>query len=122
MVAAWLFAKFLTTDHTFQGSYSISNGYAPVIKSVKDNKAYADFLAKGEQDGTKYIQAYAVKVALEQTPSMFVSDAFYGSAVARDQVGILIQKCLAYEGADVTAAIKSAFEAAVAECKYQTRR
>ena len=122
VLATWLFAKHLATDEVFQAEVSMTNGYVPVIKSITDNEIYADFLAKGEQDGTKYIQAYAVKVALDQTPSMFVSDAFYGSAVARDQVGILIQKCLAYEGADVTAAIKSAFEAAVAECKYQTRR
>ena len=122
VLATWLFAKHLATDEMFQAEVSMTNGYAPVIKSISENEVYADFLAKGEQDGTKYIQAYAVKVALEQTSAMFVSDAFYGSAVAREQVGLLIQKCLAYEGADVSAAIKSAFEAAVAECKYQTRR
>ncbi|MBR5817552.1 MAG: extracellular solute-binding protein, partial [Clostridia bacterium] len=107
VLASWLFAKHLATDEMFQAEVSMSNGYVPVIESVRENTVYADFLAKGETEGTKYIQAYAVKVAIEQTNAMFVSDAFYGSAVAREQVGMLIQKCLAYEGADVKAAIKS---------------
>ena len=122
VLATWLFAKHLATDDIFQASVSMSNGYVPVIKSVQQNEVYADFLAAVDENPTANIEAYAVKVALEQTNTMFVSDAFYGSAVAREQVGMLIQKCLAYEGADVKAAIKSAFEAAVAECKYQTRR
>ena len=120
MVAAWLFAKFLTTDHTFQGSYSISNGYAPVIKSVKNNKAYADFLAKGEKDGTTNITAYAVKVAIEQENAYYASPAFNGSSVARDQVALLLQKVFTLPDAGLADAIKKAFEEAVEECKYQS--
>ncbi len=117
VLASWLFAKFLTTDVTFQGAYSMSNGYAPVIQSVKENPAYAAFL---ETAGTEGIQAYAVKVALEQADAYYVSPAFNGSSVARDQVGMLIQKCLALPESDLDAAIKKAFEDAVAECKYQS--
>ena len=120
MVAAWLFAKFLTTDHTFQGSYSISNGYAPVIKSVKNNKAYADFLAKGEKDGTTNITAYAVKVAIEQEKAYYASPAFNGSSVARDQVGLLLQKVFTLPDNGLEAAIKKAFQDAIDECKYQS--
>ncbi len=117
VLASWLFANFLTTDVTFQGSYSISNGYAPVIQSVKENPAYAAFLEKA---GTEGIQAYAVKVALEQADAYYVSPAFNGSSVARDQVGMLIQKCLALPEDNLDAAILKAFEDAVAECKYQS--
>ena len=120
MVAAWLFAKFLTTDHTFQGSYSISNGYAPVIKSVKENKAYSDFLAKGEKDGTTNITAYAVKVAIEQENAYYASPAFNGSSVARDQVGLLLQKVFTLPDNGLAEAIKKAFQDAVDECKYQS--
>ena len=122
VLATWLFARHLSTDIVFQASVSMSNGYAPVIKSVKDNPVYAEFLASAETNGTENIQAYAVKVALDQSSAMFVSDAFYGSSVAREQVGKLLQKCLAYEGTDIAAAIKKAFEDAIEECKYQTRR
>ena len=118
VLASWLFVKFLTTDVTFQGSVSMSNGYAPVIKSVRQNAAYAAFL---ESASTEFIQAYAVKVALDQADAYYVSPAFNGSSVARDQVGLLMQKCMAYNmtGDALDAAIKKAFEDAVSECKYQ---
>ena len=119
VLASWLFVKFLTTDVTFQASVSMNNGYAPVIKSVAQHPVYAEFLAKAETDGTANIQAYAVKVALDQASAYYVSPAFNGSSAARDQVGLLMQKCLSSEAADVDAFIKKAFEDAVAECKYQ---
>ena len=120
MVAAWLFAKFLTMDHTFQGSFSMTNGDAPVIKSIKNNDAYAKFLAKADENGTANITAYAVKVAVEQENAYYASPAFNGSSDARDQVGLLIQKCFTLTDADVAGAIKKAFEDAVAECKYRS--
>ena len=120
VLASWLFAKFLTTDHAFQGAMSISNGYAPVIKSIQQNEAYAEFLSGADVDGTTNIQAYAVKVALAQEKAYYASPAFNGSSVARDQVGLLIQKCFTAKADDVAAMIKKAFEDAVAECKYQS--
>jgi len=117
VIASWLFAKFLATDVEFQARVSMNNGYAPVIQSVKENPVYADFLAKAN---TANIQAYAIKVALDQADAYYVSPAFNGSSVARDQVGLLMQRCLAAETTDVDAMIKKAFKDAVAECKYQS--
>ena len=118
VLATWLFAKFLTTNVDFQASVSMNNGYAPVIKSVAENEIYANFLASAS---TENIQAYAVKVALEQEAAYYASPAFNGSSVARDQVGLLIQKCFTMDaGADLDAAIKKVFEEKVAECKYQS--
>ena len=117
VVATWLFAKYLTTNVDFQARMSMTNGYAPVIKSVTENEIYANFLASAS---TENIQAYAVKVALEQEKAYYVSPAFNGSSVARDEVGLLIQKCFTLEAADIDAAIKKAFEESVAECKYQS--
>ena len=115
-VAAWLFAKFLATDVVFQASVSMNNGYASVLKSAQENPVYKEFLATA---GTEGIQAYAVQVTLEQQDSFYNSPAFFGSSVAREQVGLLVQKCLAVETNDVDAAIATAFENAVKECKYQ---
>lgn len=117
VLASWLFAKYLATDVTFQARVSMNNGYAPVVQSVKENPIYAEFL---ESASTANIQAYAVKVALEQSDAYYVSPAFNGSSVARDQVGLLMQKCLTEKTSDVDAMLKKAFEDAVAECKYQS--
>ena len=116
VLATWLFAKYLTTNIEFQARVSMNNGYAPVIKSVQDNPVYAEFLAEAS---TENIQAYAIKVALEQEKAYYASPAFNGSSVARDQVGSLIQKCFTLPDAGLEAAIKKAFADAVAECKYQ---
>ncbi len=116
VLASWLFVKFLSTDVTFQASVSMNNGYAPVIQSVKENPTYAAYL---ESYSTTYIQAYAVKVALEQANAYYVSPAFNGSSVARDQVGLLMQKCLGLPDSNLDASIDAAFAEAVAECKYQ---
>ena len=120
VLATWLFAKYLTTDVSFQARVSMNNGYAPVIKSVSENPVYADFLASASTDN---IQAYAVKVALDQEKAYYASPAFNGSSVAREQVGLLIQKCFTLEAssdADLDAKIKKAFEDCVSECKYQS--
>ena len=117
VLATWLFAKFLTTDVEFQARVSMNNGYAPVIKSVQENPEYAKFLANAS---TKNIQAYAIKVALEQEAAYYASPAFNGSSVARDQVALLIQKCFVLPDEGLEAAIQEAFAKAVAECKYQS--
>ena len=117
VLASWLFAKHLATDVTFQARCSMNNGYAPVINSVKENPVYAEFL---ESASTANIQAYAVKVALDQSNAYYVSPAFNGSSVARDQVGLLVQKCFTEKTSDVDAMIKKAFADAVEECKYQS--
>ena len=117
VLASWLFAKYLSTDVTFQARVSMNNGYAPVISSVKENPIYAEFL---DSASTANIQAYAVKVALDQADAYYVSPAFNGSSVARDQVGLLMQKCLSASTNNVDDLIKKTFEAAVSECKYQS--
>ena len=129
VIASWLFAKFLATDVNFQASVSMNNGYAPVIQSVKNNSVYADHLATAGENATPEqrttnIQAYATRIALEQSSAYYVSPAFNGSSVARDQVGLLLQKCLNFdkeknpEGID--SFIAKAFQDAIAECKYQS--
>ena len=118
VLASWLFMKYLATTVEFQAEFSMASGYIPVIKSVGDNEIYRDqFLAKA--DGGDNISALSAKVGLEQEAAYYTSPAFNGSSVARDQVGLLMQKCFAEKTDDVPAMIKKAFEDAVAECKYQ---
>ena len=119
VLASWLFAKYLATNVEYQARVSMNNGYAPVIKSVTKNEVYANFLASAS---TENIQAYAVKVALEQEAAYYASPAFNGSSVAREQVGLLIQKCFTLEATpeNLDAKIKEAFADCIDECKYQS--
>ena len=49
----------------------------------------------------------------------FVSPAFVGSSVARDQVGQVVQKVLTMKGDNIASQIESALQDAVEECEYQ---
>ncbi len=118
VVASWLFVKYLTTCVEFQAEFAMTSGYVPVIKSVSENEIYANFIAQA--DGGNYISALAAKVCLEQADAYYTSPAFNGSSVAREQVGALLSKCLAFTGSDVDSLIKKAFEEAVEECEYNS--
>ena len=118
VVASWLFVKYLATTVEFQAEFSMVSGYVPVIKSVGSNEVYAEFIANA--DGGDNISALSAKVCLAQEAAYYTSPAFNGSSTARDQVGLLMQKCFtSADNGNVKAMIKSAFEDAVAECKYQ---
>ena len=114
--ASWLFIKFLTTDVEFQASFSEASGYVPVLKSVSDDPFYKEFLDGA--NGGDGIAALSAKVCLEQQDAYYVSPAFNGSSKARDEVGLLMQKCLSQDATDVDAFIKQAFADAVEECEY----
>ncbi len=117
VVASWLFVKFLTSNVEFQAAFSIASGYAPVIQSVQSNETYKNWLEKA--NGYNNLTALSVKLALSQSNAYFVSPAFNGSSVARDQVGKLMQDALVSTDADIDAKLKSLFKAAVDECEYQ---
>ncbi len=119
VIASWLFVKYLTTTVEFQAEFSMASGYVPVIKSVGENAIYKnEFLDKA--DGGDFISALSAKICLEQEDAYYTSPAFNGSSTARDQVGLLMQKCLSANwGSDVEEQIKKAFEDAIAECEYQ---
>ena len=115
VVASWLFVKFLTTNVDFQAEFSMASGYVPVLKSVSENPAYADFLNKA--DGGDYISALSAKVCLEQESAYYTSPAFNGSSTARDQVGLLMQSAFTTDdGGNLDAMIDQLFKNAIDEC------
>lgn len=116
VIASWLFVKFLTTNVNFQAEFSIASGYVPVLKSVSDNPAYAEFL--GKADGAKFLTALSAKVCIDQADAYYTSPAFNGSSAARDQVGALMVKLLTASGDDLDAQIDKAFQEAIDECEY----
>ena len=120
VAASWLFVKFITTDIETQARFSMTSGYAPVIKSAVENPVYADFLSRA--NGYEYLIELAAKKCLEQANAYFASPAFVGSSTARDQVGILMQACFTQNpgsGESVDAMIRRLFAAAIEECRYE---
>jgi len=115
--ASWLFVKFLTTNLDFQAEFGMASGYIPVLENVTDNAVYAEELANA--NGYEGLPLLATKVALEQANAYYTSPAFNGSSAARDQVGQLMQFCMADPTCSNAAGIKAAFENAIYECKYQ---
>jgi hypothetical protein len=108
--------KFLTTDVAFQAEFSMASCYAPVIKSVQQNTTYQAWLDKAS--GFNNLTALSVKLALAQSDAYFVSPAFNGSSVARDQVGILMQNALVSTDSNIDSVLKRLFESAIDECEY----
>ena len=119
VLASWLFVKYLTTKVEFQAEFSMASGYIPVIKSVKENPIYADYLNKA--DGGDFITTLSVKIGFEQEKAYYTSPAFNGSSVAREQVGFLIQRCFvaSWKDSEVDKKINEEFKKAVKECNYQ---
>ena len=116
VLASWLFVKFITTNVNFQAEFSIASGYVPVLKSVTDNPAYAEFL--GKADGAKFLTALSAKVCIDQVDAYYTSPAFNGSSAARDQVGALMVKLMTASGDDLDTQIDKAFQEAIDECEY----
>ena len=121
VIATWLFAKYLTTSIEFQSDFSIASGYVPVLETVTEDFMYSSFLSQA--NGTTFIAALSAKKCMEQANAYFVSPAFKGSSVARDQVGALMQACFTADknltGTAAMDMIKKNFKDAIEECKYQ---
>ncbi len=139
--AAWLFAKFITTNIRFQANVSMKNGYTSAIKSVLDNEVYAgeEFLAnvqtpiyKNEELGIEYygnlnLQAAAVKLTMDfatkqgkdGTSYYYVSPTFVGSSKARDMMNSLMKDALTYplSGKSAAQVIKGLFDDAEKQLK-----
>ncbi|MBE7077102.1 MAG: extracellular solute-binding protein [Clostridiales bacterium] len=114
MAAAWLFAKFLTTDIQLQGAMSLNNGYCSAVQSIMNNETYAKQIAKA--DGNARLQATVIKKTMEMRDYYYVSPAFHGSSAARDEVGLLIQTCFSKDptgGQTVAQFIESEFAKSV---------
>ena len=120
VVASWLFVKYLTTNVEFQAKFSMTSGYAPVIKSAQNNEVYkSDFLDIA--DGHANVAAQSVKLALAQADHYYVSPAFVGSSEARKQVGLIIQNVFSQYKAGAGAIkdlIDAEFKRALGECNY----
>ena len=117
VIASWLFVKFITSNPGFQAQFSMMSGYAPVIKSVKNNPVYQDWLNKA--NGYDNLTAMSVSLALSQEDAYYVSPAFNGSSAARKQVGLVLSNVMADEsGKPLKEVIDAEIKRALSECNY----
>lgn len=112
VLASWLFLKHLLTSVPFQGEFSTTSGYVPVINSVFEDPIYKSFL--NSADGTDGIAALSAKQCVAQKDMYFSSPAFVGSSTARDEVGGIISSVLSN-----SKTVDRAFKDAVDECNYK---
>ena len=119
-LAAWLVAKYMTTNVRLQAMFSMDSGYVPSIKSAHNDPTYKkEFIDKA--NGYEYVAALAAKQCLEQIDYSYTSPAFYGSSDARDQVEILMSKCLILKNNDpqtLAQEMANAFKTAIDTCEF----
>ncbi len=108
-----------TSEKTFNTSASVENAKAFTLEEV--DGSYRIYYISGGADGGAYIAALSAKVCMEQVDTYYTSPAFVGSAAARDEVGVLLRKCITYESADLDRYIDQAFRDAITACKYMAR-
>jgi len=113
VLASWLFMKFLCTNADFQAEFSMMVGYMPAIHSALEHPSFVEWL--NTADGYNNLSAYAAQVSIDNLDSYYTSPAFVGSSVARDEVGDLLVRCLAYGETDDI--IDRLFEEAIAACE-----
>lgn len=118
--AAWLFAKYLSTSAEFQAEFSMTSGYAPVIESVMNVEAYAEFIAEANS-GNAGLKAASVLQSIKLRDICYESPAFNGSSQARTQVGLLMQDIFAYKlkaGESIDTVIADKFDTAISNLEY----
>lgn len=118
VIASWLFLKFLVTNIDVQAGLSQVSGYIPATRAVENDELYLEFLA--ETEGNANIQAHACKVAkqLRDDGWFYISPAFYGSSVARDQVGLMVESILNNTDKDIPKIVENAFKDAMDQINY----
>ncbi len=87
-------------DVDFQAKFAMESGYNPMRNDVFEQEKYATFLQGKDPEtgdkltGAKLVVSKAANAAKELTERFFVSPAFVGSSVARDQMTSVVQYVL----------------------------
>lgn len=121
MIAAWLFAKYITSAEKSL-EFCLPSGYAPIRYSAYETTAWENF---GVHTGTPTTTAQAmiwaqddlvrdaIEIFLNNDDIFFTSAVFNLSSDTRSEVGSLIDKILAYDAtseADLDAYINTQYQ------------
>ena len=105
MLAAWLFARFMTNaDNSAQ--FSIPSGYAPIRYESYETTRWNTYVSGIVANPSTLVQAQeklvkeAIEMFLENSDSFFTSAVFNLSSKTRTEVGALIVKIFAYNASN----------------------
>ena len=108
--AAWLLAKFMSVEASFQGGLAKDTSTIPTTKSAWLDEEYGQYL--NESNGGSGLPGLVGLLAQDQESYRFTVSSFAGSAEIRAQLTALVEQCLTFTG-DVDAQIAEAFDAAL---------
>lgn len=87
VLATWLFMQYLLTYET-QISFSKTEGYLPVTKTVVESSEFQEYLV----DEKEYeVKRMATKLIIDHIDHTFVTPVFNGSSLCRSAAGYLIE-------------------------------
>jgi multiple sugar transport system substrate-binding protein len=115
MIAAWLFAKFMTSPEK-SAEFSVPSGYTPTRYSSYETSIWSDYVSRVKTSPTTITEARfklikeAVELFLENEDAFFTSTVFNLSSKTRTEVGALLVKILAYDGPNLQNYIDSQFQ------------
>lgn len=92
VAAAWLFAKYLSTSVEYQARSAGILGYTSVIKSVKENVFYKEFLSNANE--TNYLSASVVNLTQSCCDYFFTPPFPQGFSAAKETFGNLMNDCV----------------------------
>jgi multiple sugar transport system substrate-binding protein len=115
MIAAWLFAKYMTSAEN-SAQFAIPSGYAPIRYSSYETSLWTDYVGRIVDNPTTMSQAVAklvkeaIEMFLENGDVFFTSAVFNLSSKTRTEVGELLTKILAYKGTDLDAFMDAEYQ------------
>jgi multiple sugar transport system substrate-binding protein len=115
MIAAWLFAKYMTSAEN-SAQFAIPSGYAPIRYSSYQTTLWTTYVNQVVENPTTIPQAVAklvkeaIEMFLDNGDVFFTSAVFNLSSKTRTEVGELLTKILAYKGADLDAFINTEYQ------------
>ena len=87
VLATWLFMQYLLTFET-QMSFSKTEGYLPVTRTVVDSKEFQEYL---KNEAEYEVKRMATKLIIDNIDHTFVTPVFNGSSLCRSASGYLIE-------------------------------
>ena len=108
---AWILYKYITRA-VYTAGFGVRSGYEPVRQSAYELDAYKEYL-EGDT-----LQAKVSACTATFTGQFYLSDVFYGSATAREQVGYLLG-AVASGDKTLDGAFAEAYQKAVNACGAQ---